>query len=198
MLLLAYVTVMMTMPALVGVGTFPTARAVAVSKGENATEGARHEVNGLVVMTTDCDTLVLGEFKSALIKDVKRTTAVATSVLSACLAEVVEESGDSYALGRNAARVCGYVLINLKRVLSKSAVLLVVPVAPALEVVGGLKVSDDGFNAGAPGSAEDAEDTFSGVAHVRFVYNLYRIKDYFLQTIFGKYRYLCNCRYSYS
>ena len=61
---------MMTMPALVGVGTFPTARAVAISEGEDAAEGARHEVNGLVVMTTDCDTLVLGKCKSALIKDV--------------------------------------------------------------------------------------------------------------------------------
>ena len=61
---------MMTMLALVGVGMFPTARAVAVSEGESAAEGARHEVNGLVVMTTDCDTLVLGKRKSALIKDV--------------------------------------------------------------------------------------------------------------------------------
>ena len=169
MLLLACVTVMMTMPALVGVGTFPTARAVAVSEGENATEGARHEVYGLVVMTADCDTLVLGERKSALVKDVKRTAAVASPVLSTCLAEVVEESGDSNTVGRYAARVCGYVLINFKRVLSKSAVLLVVPVAPALEVVGGLKVCDNGFDAGAPGGAEDAEDTFSGVAHVRYV-----------------------------
>ena len=106
MLLLACVTVMMTMPALVGVGTFPTARAVAVSEGENATEGARHEVYGLVVMTADCDTLVLGERKSAFVKDVKRTAAVATTVRSACFAEIVEESGDGYALGRYAARVC--------------------------------------------------------------------------------------------
>ena len=162
-------TMMMTMPALFGVGTLPTARAITVSEGENATEGARHEVNGLVVMTTDCDTLVLGERKSALVKDVKRTTAVAAPILSACLAEVVEEGGDSYALGRYAARVCGYVLINLKRMLSKSTILLMVTVAPAFEVVGGLKVCDDGFDAGAPGGAEDAEDTFSGVAHVRYV-----------------------------
>ena len=168
-------TMMMTMPALFGVGTLPTARAITVSEGENATEGARHEVNGLVVMTTDCDTLVLGERKSALVKDVKRTTAVAAPILSACLAEVVEEGGDSYALGRYAARVCGYVLINLKRMLSKSTILLMVTVAPAFEVVGGLKVCDDGFDAGAPGGAEDAEDTFSGVAHIRFVYNLYRM-----------------------
>ena len=175
MLLLAYVTVMMTMLALVGVGTFPTARTVAVSEREYTAEGARHEVYGLVVMTADCNTLILGEIKSALVKNVKRTAAMATAVLSACLAEVVEESGDSYALRRYAARVCGYVLINLKRVLSKSTVLLMVPVAPALEVVGGLKVCDDGFDAGAPGGAEDAEDTFSSVAHVRFVYNLYRM-----------------------
>lgn len=44
-----------------------------------------------------------------------------------------------------------------------------VSVAPAFEIVGGLKVSDDGFNAGAPGGAEDAEDSFSGVVHVRYV-----------------------------
>ena len=86
---------MMTMPALVGVSTFPTARAVAVSEGESATKRARHEVNGLVVMTADCDTLVLGERKAALIKYVKRTTAMSTSVLPACLAEVVEESRHS-------------------------------------------------------------------------------------------------------
>ena len=60
----------MTMPALVGVGSFPTACTVAVSEGENAAEGARHEVYGLVVMTADCDTLVLGKCKSALIKDI--------------------------------------------------------------------------------------------------------------------------------
>ena len=69
MLLLACMT-MMTMPALVGVGSFPTACTVAVSKGENAAEGARHEVYGLVVMTADCDTLVLSKCKSALLKDV--------------------------------------------------------------------------------------------------------------------------------
>ena len=40
-----------------------------------------------------------------------------------------------------------------------------VPVAPTLEVVGGLKVCDDGFYAGAPGGAEDAEDS-----SVRFEY----------------------------
>ena len=91
---------MMTMPALVGVGTFPTARAVAISEGEDAAEGARHEVNGLVVMTTDCDTLVLGEHKAALIKYVKRTTAMATPVLPACLAEVVEESCHSNTVRR--------------------------------------------------------------------------------------------------
>ena len=69
MLLLACMT-MMTMPALVGVGSFPTACTVAVSEGEHAAEGARHEVYGLVVMTADCDTLVLGKCKSALLKDV--------------------------------------------------------------------------------------------------------------------------------
>lgn len=105
---------MMTMPALVGVGSFPTARAVAVSEGEDAAEGARHEVNGLVVMTTDCNTLVLGERKSALVKDVKRTTAVTTSVLSACLAKVVEESGDCYTVQRDSTRMGGHVFIYLK------------------------------------------------------------------------------------
>ena len=102
---------MMTMPALVGVGSFPTARAVAVSEGEDA---ARHEVNGLVMMTTDCNTLVLGERKSALVKDVKRTTAVTTSVLSACLAEVVEESSDSDTVRRDSTRMGGHVFIYLK------------------------------------------------------------------------------------
>ena len=58
------------MPALVGIGPFPTARAVTVSEGKNATKRARQEVNGLVVMTSDCDTLVLGKRKSALVKDV--------------------------------------------------------------------------------------------------------------------------------
>lgn len=168
-------TMMMTMPTLFRVGTLPTARAVAVSEGKNAAEGTRYEVNGLVVMTTDCDTLVLGERKSALIKDVKRTTAVATSVLSACLAEVVEESSDSDTVRRDTTRMGGHIFIYFKRMLSKSTILLMVTVAPAFEVVGGLKVSDDGFDAGAPGGAEDAEDTFSGVAHVRFVYNLYRM-----------------------
>ena len=65
-----------------------------------------------------------------------------------------------------------------------------VPVAPTLEVVGGLKVCDDGFYAGAPGGAEDAEDSFSSVAHVRFVLNTYRMIRLFLQTFVGKYRYL--------
>ena len=90
-------------------------------------------------------------------------------VLPASLAEVMEESCDSYTVGRDAARVGGHVFINLKRVLSKSAELLVVPIAPAFEIVGGLKVSDNGFDAGAPGGAEDAEDSFSGVVHVRYV-----------------------------
>ena len=91
---------MMTMPTLVGVSTFPTARAVAVSEGENAPKRTRHKVNGLVVMTTDCDTLVLGEHKAALIKYVKRTTAMATPVLPTCLAEVVEESRHSNTVQR--------------------------------------------------------------------------------------------------
>ena len=160
---------MMTMPALVGVGTFPTARAVAVSEGENAAEGARHEVNGLVVMTTDCDTLVLGKRKSALVKDVKRTTAVAAPILSACLAEVVEESSDSDTVRRDTTRMGGHVFIYLKRVLSKPTILFMVTVAPAFEVVGGLKVCDDGFDASAPRGAKDAEDSFSRVVHVRYV-----------------------------
>lgn len=90
-------------------------------------------------------------------------------VLPASLAEVMEESCDSYTVGRDAARVGGHVFINLKRVLRKSAELLVVPVAPAFEIVEGLKVSDDGFDAGAPRGAEDAEDSFSGIVHVRYV-----------------------------
>ena len=119
-------------------------------------------------------------------------------VLPACLAEVMEESCDSYTVGRDAARVSGHVFIYLKRVLSKPTILFMVTVAPAFEVVGGLKVCDDGFDAGAPGGAEDAEDTFFAIVHVRFVFNSYRMIDYFLQTFFGKYRYLCVCRYSYS
>lgn len=167
MLLLA--CTMMTTSALVGVGTFPTARAVAVSEGENSAEGARHEVYGLVVMTTDSDTLVLGERKSALVKNVKRTASVATPVLLACLPEVVEEGGDSDTVGRDPTRMGGHVFIYLKRVLSKSTVLLMVPVAPALEVVGGFKVSNDGFDACAPRGAENAEDSFPGAVHVRYV-----------------------------
>ena len=91
---------MMTMPTLVGVSTFPTARAVAVAKGQKATEGARHEVNGPVVVTADCGTLIFGERKSALVKDVKRTASMATPVLPACLAEVVEESCHSNTVRR--------------------------------------------------------------------------------------------------
>ena len=105
---------MMTMPALVGVGTFPTVRAIAVSEGEYAAEGACYEVNGLVVMTADCDTLVLGERKPALVKDVKRAATMTTSVLSACLAEVVEESSDSYTVRRDSTRMGGHVFIYLK------------------------------------------------------------------------------------
>ena len=106
--------VMMTMPALVGVGTFPTARAVAVSERKNATERACHEVNGLVVMTTDCDTLVLGEYETALVKDVERAAAMATPVPPASLAEVVEESSDGDTVRRDATRMGGHVFINFK------------------------------------------------------------------------------------
>ena len=82
--------------------------------------------------------------------------------------------------------------------LSKPSVLLVVPVASAFEVVGGLKVCYDGFDAGAPGGAEDAEDTLSGVAHVRFVFDRYRkIENFFhlqcyeIPPHLAKFRYYC-------
>lgn len=105
---------MMTMPALVGVGTLPTACAVAISKGENSAKGTRHEVDGLVVMTAYGDTLVLSERKPALIKDVKGTAAMATPILPACLAKVVEERRDSDAVGGDATRMGGHIFIYLK------------------------------------------------------------------------------------
>ena len=155
----------MVMTALVGICPFPAACAVAVAKGQKATEGARHEVNGPVVVTTDCGTLIFGERKSALVKDVKRTASMTAAVLPACLAEVVEEGGDSNAVRGDTSRTCGYVFIDLKGVLCKPAVLLVMPVATAAEVVGGLKVSNDGVDAGTPGGTENAEDTVFGVVH---------------------------------
>ena len=84
---------MTDVPALVVMCPLPTARAVAVAKGQEAAERASHKVNGLVVMTAYGRALVLGECKPALVKDVKGTAAVSTSVLPACLSKVVEESG---------------------------------------------------------------------------------------------------------
>ena len=51
--------------------------------------------------------------------------------------------------------------------LGKAPVLLVVTIAATLEVARSQEVVDNGFDAGAPGSAEDLTDPVFGIGHIR-------------------------------
>ena len=124
-----------------------------------------------MVVLTDGYALSGGQCKAAVVKDVERALTVSAAVTPACLAKVVEHSRHRNAIGRAAFRVREHIIIYLKRVLSQPAVLLVMLVTTASEVVGILQVDDNGLNAGAPRGAKDLQDPVFSLCHSRIVLN---------------------------
>lgn len=89
------------------------------------------------------------------------------------LAEIVEQSDNCDAVGREEPSAGSHMVIYLNGVCSEPAVLLVVAVTSAPEVAGGLKICDYGFDAGASGSTEDSQDAVFAGDHILLVYDIY-------------------------
>ena len=87
-------------------------------------------------MACDGGAFVSGQLKTDTLKDVNAALPVPAAVTLGGLSKVVEQTCDSDrdAVGRKAVGVGEHVLVNLKGMPSKAAVLLMVAVAAALEV----------------------------------------------------------------
>ena len=84
--------------ALIAVGAFPGAGAVAVGGRKDSADRARVEVERPVMVAAYGRTLVPGEEVAALVEDVDAAATVAAPVAAARLAEIVEECYDSDAV----------------------------------------------------------------------------------------------------
>ena len=157
---------MVPMVAELGMSTFPAACASAVCRSQMTAKGARDEVEGLVVVTSDGGALLVRQRESKTVKDIHGPAAVAAAVAPSGLAEIMEQAHDGNAVGSVTACVREHMLIHLEGVPCKAAVLLVVAIAASLEVARGQEVVDNGFDAGALGRAEDLTDPVFRVSHI--------------------------------
>ena len=81
-----------------GMSTFPAPGTGAVRRSQMTAEGAREKVKGPVVMPSDGGALLVRQRESKTVKDIHRPASVTTAVASRCLAEVVEQAHDGYAI----------------------------------------------------------------------------------------------------
>lgn len=158
---------MVMMVAELGMSTFPVSCTEAVRGCQMTAKWTRQKVKRPVVMSSDSGTLLFRQRESQAIEDINGPAAVTTAVVPSRLAQVVEQAHDSNAIGSVTVCVREHVLIHLKGMLGKATVLLVVTIAATLEVARGQEVVDNGFDAGAPGSAEDLTDPVFGIGHIR-------------------------------
>lgn len=94
-------------------------------------------------MAADGSPLAVGQFKTQFVEQDYRTLRMLTCILAAApysLAEVVEESGDADAVGRQSKAVVGHhIVVHLKRMGAHAALVAVVAVALGIEIALGLK-----------------------------------------------------------
>ena len=180
---------MATMVAELGMSTLPATCTGAVRCRQMTTEGACEKVKGLVVMASDGGALLVRKRESQTVKDIHGPAAVTTAVAPRGLAQIVEQAHYGNAVSGVTACMREHMLIHLKGVPGKASVLLVVAIAAALEVARGQEIVDNGFDAGAPGRAEDITDPVSGIRHVRHGFgNLYSPAPKFLHRNLAKLR----------
>ena len=115
-------------------GMFPRTGTVAVPRRQKKAKGARQRRKRPVVMKADGRLLVLREFVAKFRKDVDATTTVTFSVSPSRLAHVVKECHDCNAVGIEPALVGEHIVVHFDRVCSKSALFLVMAIAPTLEI----------------------------------------------------------------
>lgn len=128
-------------------------------------------------MACDGGAFVSGQLKTDTLKDVNAALPVPAAVTLGGLSKVVEQTCDSDAVGMKAVGVGEHVLVNLKGMPSKAAVLLMVAVAAALEVAGCLQIVDNGFNAGALCGAEDRDDPVLDIVHVCHTFDIFTSRN---------------------
>ena len=128
-------------------------------------------------MACDGGAFVSGQLKTDTLKDVNAALPVPAAVTLGGLSKVVEQTCDSDAVGRKAVGVGEHVLVNLKGMPSKAAVLLMVAVAAALKVAGCLQIVDNGFNAGALCGAEDRDDPVLDIVHVCHMLDIFTSRN---------------------
>ena len=161
-------------------GTLPAARAEAVAEGEDAAERARHKGDGLVVVTADGDAFSVRERETALVENVDGTRPVAATVAATRLAEIVEKRRDKNAFPIETARVLDHIVVHLERMTRETSarsvarILLMVTVAPTLEVVGSLEILDHGVHPRTLDAAEQRKDSVSVVCHTPYCTDLMR------------------------
>lgn len=117
-------------------------------------------------MVPDCLPLRVRQLETEALEDGHAAVPVALSALAVGLAEVVEEGDDRDTVGwEQQSRVRHHMVVYLNGVLRKPSDFLVMLVARTSEVVRRFEIVDDGFDAGAPGGAENAEDSVFDVFH---------------------------------
>ena len=124
-------------------GTLPRAGAMAVPRREKTAKGAPQRLDRTVMMKTDGRFLVRRELVTKFRKNVDATTTMTTSVTPPGLAKIVKECHDRNAVCIEPTLMGKHIVVHLDRVCRKSAILLVMAIAPTLEIGRTVQVSKD-------------------------------------------------------
>ena len=124
-------------------------------------------------MVTDSHTLVLRERIAQLVQYVNRTTSVSATVTPSRLTQIVKQRRHRNGVRRETVGMRQHVFVHFHRVFGEPAVSLVVTVAATREVVGSLKVVNDGVRPRTTDRTKDVDDSVFDVCHILMVYHHY-------------------------
>ena len=124
-------------------GTLPRAGAMAVPRRQKTAKGTHQRLDRTVMMKTDGSLLVRRKLVAKLRKDVDATTTMTTSVTPSRLAKVMKECHDRNAICIEPTLMGKHIVVHLHRVCRKSAILLMMAIAPTLEIGRTVQVSQD-------------------------------------------------------
>ena len=152
---------------------FPTTRAIHVAEGKGAAKRMGPSPRRVHMVRTDSRALALRERIAQLIQYVNGTTSVSATVTTSRLAQIVEQCRDGNGVCREAVGMSQHVIVHFHGVLGEPAVALVMPVAVTREVVGCLKVVDNGVRPRTTDRAKDTDDSVFDLCHVPMVFHYY-------------------------
>ena len=124
-------------------GTLPRAGAMAVPRREKTAKGAPQRLDRTVMMKTDGSPLVRRKLVTKFRKNVDATTTMTTSITPSRLAKVMKECHDRNAICIEPTLMGKHIVVHLHRVCRKSAILLMMAIAPTLEIGRTVQVSQD-------------------------------------------------------